>query len=47
MAIPNNLTKHNILDAIEYIDKNGIPDKNKSTEYELVSDYGKNIHLNI
>lgn len=37
----NNLTKQNILDAIQYIDKNGIPDKNKSTKYELVFNSGK------
>lgn len=36
MAIPKNLTRQDILDAVEYIDKNGIPDKNKSTKYELV-----------
>jgi len=41
MAIPSNLTKQDILDAVEYIDKNGVPDKNKSTKYELVVDSGK------
>lgn len=41
MAIPNNLTKQDILNAVQYIDKNGVPDKNKSTKYELVVDSGK------
>lgn len=41
MAIPSNLLKQDIFDAIDYIDKNGVPDKNKSNKYELVSDLGK------
>lgn len=41
MAIPNNLTKQDILDAVQYIDKNGVPDKNKSTKFELIDDSGK------
>ncbi|MDU2492096.1 MAG: AAA family ATPase [Clostridium celatum] len=41
MANPNNFTKQNILDAVQYIDKNGIPDKNKSTKYELAFGSGK------
>ena len=41
MAIPSNLFKQNILDAINYIDKNGVPDKNKSTKYELVANSGE------
>lgn len=41
MAIPKNLTKQDILDAIQYIDNNGIPEKNKSTKYELVIDSDK------
>lgn len=41
MAIPKNLTRQDILDAIQYIDNNGIPEKNKSTKYELVIDSDK------
>lgn len=41
MAIPSNIFKQNILDAINYIDKNGVPDKNKSTKYELVANSGE------
>ena len=41
MAIQNDLSKQDILDAIDYIDKNGIPDKNKSTNYDLVYASGK------
>ncbi|MEG0191386.1 MAG: hypothetical protein RR681_09420 [Lachnospiraceae bacterium] len=40
MAIPK-INEQSIKEAIEYIDKNGIPDKNKSTQYELVLDEGK------
>ena len=38
MANSNNFTKQNILDAVKYIDKNGIPDKNKSAKYEFAFD---------
>jgi len=41
MAIPSNLSKQDIIDAIQYIDENGVPDKNKSTNYELVTDSGE------
>lgn len=41
MANSNNFTKQNILDAVKYIDKNGIPDKNKSAKYEFAFDSGK------
>ncbi len=41
MPIPNNLTKQNVLDAIEYIEQNGVPDRNQSTKYDVVSDSGK------
>ena len=35
MAIPN-ITKQNILDALKYIDENGVPPANKSKGYDLV-----------
>lgn len=41
MAMIKNLTEKNIMDALLYIDKNGVPDKNKSTQYELISKEGK------
>jgi 5-methylcytosine-specific restriction protein B len=41
MAIPKNITRAHILEAIKYIDENDVPDKNKSTKYELVTDSGK------
>ncbi len=41
MAIPDGLTHKDILEALKYIDANGIPDKNKSREYDLVSESGK------
>lgn len=41
MAIPKNITKQNILDAIQYIEQNGIPHHNQSTKYDLVDDAGK------
>ncbi len=40
MAIPN-ITNDDINKAIAYIDVNGIPDSNKSTVYDLVTDNGK------
>ncbi|MBR3738426.1 MAG: ATPase, partial [Eubacterium sp.] len=40
MAIPK-FKKQNILDALKYIDENGVPFQNKSTRYELVTDDGK------
>lgn len=40
MAIPKNISKDNILEAIKYIDEKGVPDKNKSTKYELVTKSG-------
>lgn len=40
VAIPK-INEQSIKDAIKYIDDNGIPDKNKSTQYELVMDDGK------
>ena len=40
MAIPR-ITEQNIQDAIKYIDEHGVPNRNKSTVYELVSSDGK------
>ena len=40
MAIPK-INEKNIEAAIEYIDKNGIPDRNKSTQYVLITEDGK------
>ncbi len=40
MAIPN-VNEKDIIDAIKYIDMNGVPDSNKSTKYVLVAEDGK------
>ncbi len=40
MAIPQ-INKEDIVKALKYIDENGIPDKNKSTIYQLVTEDGK------
>lgn len=40
MAIPN-INRQNVIDALKYIDENGIPSHNQSTQYDLVSDDGK------
>lgn len=40
MAIPK-ITEQSIQDAIKYIDENGVPSKNQSTVYELVTSDGK------
>lgn len=40
MAIPQ-IDEQNILDAIKYIDEHGIPDRNKSTRYVLITEEGK------
>lgn len=40
MAIPK-VSDQNIIDALKYIDENGVPDKNKSTQYLLIMDDGK------
>ncbi len=40
MTIPK-LTEQNILDALAHIDKNGVPDHNKSTKYFLCTEGGK------
>ena len=37
----SNLNKAHILSAINYIDKNGVPNHNNSTKYELVAENGK------
>ncbi len=40
MAIPK-IKKQNIMDALKYIDENGVPYHNQSTKYELVTEDGK------
>ena len=40
MAIPK-LKKQNIIDALKYIDENGVPEHNVSVKYVLVSEDGK------
>ncbi|MCD8161631.1 MAG: AAA family ATPase [Clostridiales bacterium] len=40
MAIPK-IKKQDILDALTYIDENGVPFHNQSTKYELVTENGK------
>ena len=40
MAIPK-IDENNIMAAIEYIDEHGVPDKNNSTQYVLVTEDGK------
>lgn len=40
MGIPK-ITKTDVLNALEFIDRNGVPDHNTSTKYNLVSTEGK------
>lgn len=40
MAI-SNITENDILKALLYIDENGVPNKNKSMQYDLLWDDGK------
>ena len=40
MAIPK-IDEQNITAAIKYIDEHGVPDRNKSTQYVLVTEEGK------
>ena len=40
MAIPQ-VNEQNILDALRYIDENGVPLRNESTKYELVAEDGR------
>lgn len=40
MAIPK-FKKEHVIEALKYIDENGVPFHNQSTKYELVSDDGK------
>ncbi len=40
MAIPN-INDQDIIEALKYINKNGVPSQNQSTKYELVSEDGK------
>lgn len=41
MAIPK-LKKQNIIDALKFIDENGVPEHNTSVKYVLVFENGKN-----
>lgn len=41
MAIPQNITRQSILDALQYIAENGIPDYNQSVKYDLVDATGR------
>ena len=40
MAIPK-IEKQNIIDALKYIDENGVPSYNQSVKYELVTEDGR------
>lgn len=40
MAIPE-LSKQNILEALKWIDGNGVPDHKQSKEYDLITEDGK------
>ena len=40
MAIPK-VSEQNIIDALKYIDENGVPDRNRSSQYILITDDGK------
>lgn len=40
MAIPK-ISEQNIIDALKYIDENGVPFQNQGTKYELVTEDGK------
>ena len=40
MAIPK-IEKHDIIEALKYIDENGVPSQNQSTKYDLVIENGK------
>lgn len=40
MAIPK-VKEQDIINALKYIDEHGVPDKNKSTKYELVTEDGE------
>ncbi|MDR1018222.1 MAG: AAA family ATPase [Lachnospiraceae bacterium] len=42
MAIQYDLKKEDILKAMEFIDEHGVPKQNKSLEYELVFENGRN-----
>lgn len=40
MAVPN-INKQNVIEALKYIDENGIPDSDQSIQYELIMEDGK------
>ena len=46
MAIPK-FKKEYVMDALKYIDENGVPFHNQSTKYELVTDDGKAVSTEI
>lgn len=46
MAIPK-INEEDITAAIKYIEENGVPEKNKSSRYVLVTEEGSNIHPNM
>lgn len=41
MAIPKNMEKQSIFDALKYIDENGVPTERQSTGYDLIAENGK------
>ena len=46
MAIPK-LKKKDILDALKFIDANGVPEQNEHTKYVLVSADGKKVSAEV
>lgn len=46
MGIPK-VSQGDILRALQYIDENGIPDKNKSVRYFLIGEGGKTYEKNV
>ncbi|MFR2022944.1 MAG: hypothetical protein ACLS6C_06695 [Clostridia bacterium] len=46
MAIPK-LKKQDVIDALKFIDENGVPEHNTSVKYVLVSEDGKKISAEV
>ena len=46
MAIPK-INEEDITAAIKYIEENGVPEKNKSSRYVLVTEEGKQYPINM
>ena len=44
MAIPK-LKKQDVIDALKFIDENGVPEHNTSVKYVLVSENGKKYQI--